>query len=78
MAGHTSFGRISDAEFFSLLQELSGTGKGRSFLDEYLRRARPQETARSSTRSRGLRRRLLPFATSSSPSASPTNCGGMR
>jgi hypothetical protein len=44
MAGHTSFGRISDSEFFSLLQELSGTGKGRSFLDEYLRRARPQET----------------------------------
>ena len=44
MAGHTSLGRISDPEFFSLLQELSGTSKGRSFLDEYLRRARPQET----------------------------------
>ena len=44
MAGHTSFGRISGSEFFSLLQELSGTSKGRSFLDEYLRRARPQET----------------------------------
>ncbi len=44
MAGHTSFGRISDSEFFSLLQELSGTSKGRSFLDEYLRRARPRET----------------------------------
>ncbi len=44
MAGRTSFGHISDAEFSSLLQALSGTPKGRSFLSEYLRRSRPEET----------------------------------
>ena len=44
MAGHTSFGQISDGEFFDLLQALSGTSKGRSFLSEYHRRSRPEET----------------------------------
>jgi hypothetical protein len=44
MAGRTSIGRISEAEFANLLEALSSTPKGRSFLDEYRRRARPEET----------------------------------
>lgn len=44
MGGRTRLGRISDADYSDLLRALSGTLKGRLFLSEYLRRARPQET----------------------------------
>ena len=44
MTGRMSFGQISEPEFPSLLQALSATSKGRSFLDEYRRRSRPEET----------------------------------
>ena len=44
MAGRKDFGRISESDFSSLLQALSATTKGRSFLKEYSRRARPEET----------------------------------
>jgi hypothetical protein len=44
MAGQPHFGDISERDFSSLLQALSGTPKGRAFLAEYLRRSRPGET----------------------------------
>lgn len=44
MAGQTGFGQIADAEFSTLLQALSGTSKGRSFLAEYQRRIHPEDT----------------------------------
>jgi len=44
MAGRTSFGQISETEFSNLLKALSATTKGRSFLAEYRRRSRPEET----------------------------------
>lgn len=44
MAGRTRFEQISESEFNHLLQALSGTTKGRSFLAEYRRRSRPEET----------------------------------
>ncbi len=44
MAGRKKFGPISEPEFESLLQVLSTTTKGRSFLDEYRRRCQPAET----------------------------------
>lgn len=44
MAGQPQFGRLSEPEFDHLLQALSATTKGRLFLAEYVRRARPQET----------------------------------
>ena len=44
MAGQPSSGRISEAEFADLLGTLSATSKGRAFLAEYRRRARPDET----------------------------------
>jgi len=44
MAGRKDFGRISESDFSSLLHALSATTKGRSFLKEYSRRARPEET----------------------------------
>ena len=44
MAGRANFGQISEAEFSSLLQALSSTSKGRSFLDEYRRRSQPEDT----------------------------------
>ena len=45
MAGRPSTERISETEFSDLLGTLSATSKGRAFLDEYRRRARPDETA---------------------------------
>ena len=44
MAGRTSFGQISEPDFQNLLQALSATTKGRSFLAEYRRRCGPGET----------------------------------
>jgi len=44
MLGQTRLGQISEAEFANLLQALSATAKGRSFLTEYRRRSRPEET----------------------------------
>ena len=44
MAGRTSFGQISEPDFQNLLQALSATTKGRSFLAEYRRRCGPAET----------------------------------
>jgi hypothetical protein len=44
MTGRKQLGPISEPEFDSLLQALSSTSKGRSFLDEYLRRFVPEET----------------------------------
>lgn len=44
MAGRTSFGQISEPDFQNLLQALSATAKGRSFLAEYRRRCGPAET----------------------------------
>jgi hypothetical protein len=43
MAGRASIGQISESEYTNLLQALSSTTKGRSFLTEYLRRSRPQD-----------------------------------
>jgi hypothetical protein len=44
MAGQIKITAISEPEFSSLLRTLSGTAKGRSFLAEYRRRSRPEET----------------------------------
>ena len=44
MAGQATFGRISEAEFASLLQALSSTSKGRAFLNDYRQRFQPEET----------------------------------
>ena len=44
MAGRKKLGPISEPEFDNLLQALSATTKGRSFLDEYRRRCQPAET----------------------------------
>jgi hypothetical protein len=44
MAGRANFGQISESEYSILLQALSSTTKGRSFLAEYLRRSRPEDT----------------------------------
>jgi hypothetical protein len=44
MSGQKKIGHISEPEFADLLQALSATTKGRSFLDEYRRRSRPEET----------------------------------
>ena len=44
MADRKKFGALSEPDFESLLQALSSTTKGRSFLDEYRRRCQPAET----------------------------------
>jgi hypothetical protein len=44
MAGRTHGETISDAEFSDLLGALSANRKGRAFLAEYSRRARPEDT----------------------------------
>jgi hypothetical protein len=44
MAGQPHLGDISEQDYSSLLEALSGTPKGRAFLAEYLRRSRPEET----------------------------------
>ena len=44
MADRKKFGPLSEPDFESLLQALSATTKGRSFLDEYRRRFQPAET----------------------------------
>jgi hypothetical protein len=44
MASRTNFGHISEPEFAGLMQALSATAKGRSFLAEYRRRSKPDET----------------------------------
>lgn len=44
MADRRKFGALSEPDFESLLQALSSTTKGRSFLDEYRRRCQPAET----------------------------------
>lgn len=44
MAGGATFGRISEAEFASLLRALSSTAKGRAFLNEYRQRFQPEDT----------------------------------
>jgi hypothetical protein len=44
MAGRPKGGQISEADFSTLLGALSSTAKGRAFLAEYRRRARPNET----------------------------------
>lgn len=44
MAGRTSGGRISEADFSSLLDALTANPKGRAFLDELRRRSRPDDT----------------------------------
>jgi len=44
MPGRKKFGRISEADFSSLLAAISATAKGRAFLDEYRRRGQPSET----------------------------------
>jgi hypothetical protein len=44
MAGRVSLGQISESEYSNLLQALFATTKGRSFLAEYSRRGRPQDT----------------------------------
>jgi hypothetical protein len=44
MAGRVSLGQISESEYSNLLQALSATTKGRSFLTEYSRRGRPHDT----------------------------------
>ena len=67
MGGRKSFGRISEFDFSSLLQALSATTKGRSFLDEYRRRSQPEETLglidslqRIETTIEGVRSQLQP------------------
>ena len=44
MAGRTNSQGINDVEFSRLMQALSATPKGRSFLGEYRKRVRPEET----------------------------------
>ena len=44
MGGQAGLGQLTEADFISLLQTLSGTAKGRFFLAEYRRRSRPEET----------------------------------
>jgi len=44
MAGRANFGQISESEYSILLEALSSTTKGRSFLAEYIRRSRPDDT----------------------------------
>lgn len=44
MAGRKKLGPISEPDFADLLQALSTTTKGRSFLEEYRRRCQPAET----------------------------------
>lgn len=44
MPGRNKLDPISEPEFDDLLRALSGTTKGRSFLDEYRRRCQPSET----------------------------------
>jgi hypothetical protein len=44
MAGRRKLGPISEPDYADLLRALSATSKGRSFLDEYRRRALPSET----------------------------------
>lgn len=44
MAGRNKFGRISDADFASVLKTLSATPKGRGFLEEYRLRCQSGET----------------------------------
>jgi hypothetical protein len=46
MAGRNKLGPISEPDFKHLLQTLSATSKGRSFLQEYLRRHVPAENLR--------------------------------
>jgi hypothetical protein len=46
MAGRADLGKINESEFSNLLQALSSSPKGRAFLDEYRRRALPEETTR--------------------------------
>lgn len=46
MAGRKKLGPLSEPDFANLLQALSATTKGRSFLDEYRRRCLPAETLR--------------------------------
>ncbi len=67
MGGRKNFGRISESDYSSLLQALSGTTKGRSFLDEYRRRCQPTETLglidslqRIETTIEGVRTQLKP------------------
>jgi hypothetical protein len=45
MPGRKKLEPISEPEFDDLLKALSGTTKGRSFLEEYRRRFQPAETA---------------------------------
>ena len=45
MAGRTSVGHITEAEYQAILQALSANPKGRSFLREYARRAAVSEAA---------------------------------
>jgi len=44
MPGRKKLGPISELDFADLLQALSTTTKGRSFLEEYRRRCQPAET----------------------------------
>jgi hypothetical protein len=67
MAGRKDFGRISESDFSCLLQALSTTTKGRSFLLEYRRRGQPEETLelldslqRIETTIEGVRSQLQP------------------
>jgi hypothetical protein len=67
MSGQKNFGRLSESDYSSLLQALSATTKGRSFLREYARRARPEETQglldslqRIETTIEGVRSQLQP------------------
>jgi hypothetical protein len=67
MGGRKGFGPISESDFSSLLQALSGTTKGRSFLAEYRRRCQPTETLglldsleRIETTIEGVRSQLRP------------------
>lgn len=46
MTGRNKRGPLSEPDFSNLLKALSSTNKGRSFLDEYLRRSLPAETLR--------------------------------
>jgi len=44
MVGRAFLGHIGESDFQKILQALSATAKGRSFLAEYGRRCRPEET----------------------------------
>jgi len=44
MTGRTRIGPISEADFAYVLDALTASQKGRAFLAEYQRRARPEET----------------------------------